>query len=177
MSVLESAPVCLLAAVVTLGCSEPNVPTASTERGSINLSTSEHAGPSANGQALFTFFGEKQTFAFHARELKDGTVKGSYEVRAHAFDIRLHGNIDCLSISGNSAIMSGVVTHSNFPPFPVGIDAWFRVVDNGEGANAPADEWTDLFVFSTNDCTSPEPFDGFPAPLIPIEAGNIQVKP
>ena len=172
MRILTVPCAILFATALAVGCSEQSVPTASTSPGSTAQLQSGNSGPSANGQALFTFEGAKQTFAFHAREQSNGAVSGSFEVKAHAVDIRLHGNIDCLSISGNTAIMSGVVTHSNEPLFPVGTTSWFKVVDNGEGANALADEWTDLFVLVGFDCTVDPGFA-----LIPIEAGNIQVKP
>ncbi|HEX9973969.1 MAG TPA: hypothetical protein VGD14_18000 [bacterium] len=135
-------------------------------------------GPSANGQAQMIFMGEKQTFAFHAREFKDGTVEGSFETKNLAYPLRMHGSINCLNVSGKVAIMSGTiiqVTMSDWD-FLVGWDIWFKVVDNGEGQNEP-DEWSDLYLFyDLADCNSPQPYP-FEAGLIPIEAGNVQVKP
>ncbi len=97
-----------------------------------------------------------------------------FEIKAHAFGIRLHGNIDCLNImSGNIATMSGVVTQSNFAGIPVGTDAIFQVKDNSEGSGSAPDEWSDLFLFLGLSCGEID----FDASDIPIEAGNIQVKP
>ena len=47
---------------------------------------------------------------------------------------------------------------------------WFKVKDNGEGANNPPDQFTDYYIF-ISDC-----YDyGFA--YHDIENGNIQVKP
>jgi hypothetical protein len=59
----------------------------------------------------------------------------------------------------------------------VGNIALFAVEDNGEGGNAPTDRislvFTDVPSNSCNDYVFSD-FDGF---MLPIEAGNIQVKP
>ncbi len=135
------------------------------------------AGPSANGQAMFPV--EQlvgiQNFSFHARENRDGIITGSFEVKARDENLggRMHGTIDCLTIDGNIATMSGVATHSTFEDFPAGTPIWFRVVDNGEGNNSDPDEFSDLFLL--NNSVSCEVT--LSNALTEIENGNVQVKP
>lgn len=139
------------------------------------------SGPSANGQGtLIMPWGETQTFSFHARDF-DGVVEGSLQFNIHG-SYHAHGQIDCMVIEGNQATLSGTITHS--PEewddwqiyFPDGYFFWFRIVDNGEGANDPPDEFSDIYV----------PIDYFPCdiplppefvPMMPILNGNFQVKP
>ena len=135
------------------------------------------AGPSANGQAMFPVvqLNGIQNFSFHARENRDGIITGSFEVKARDENLpgRMHGTIDCLTIDGNIATMSGVATHSTFEAWPEGTPIWFRVVDNGEGNNSDPDEFSDIALLNNS----------FPCEetlinaLIPIENGNVQVKP
>lgn len=136
------------------------------------------SGPSANGQGtLIMPWGDHQTFSFHARDF-DGVVEGSLQFNMHGTN-QAHGVIDCMTIEENIATLSGVI--SNWPEewedfLPPPYYFWFRVIDNGEGANDPPDEFSDIYV----------PIDYFPCDLpipdgaitmIPIINGNFQVKP
>ena len=120
-----------------------------------------------------------QHFSFHANTDENGNVSGSFESK-FGENGRLHGTIDCLSIlpDGKTAIMSGAVTHVEGDTyigvgFRVGDDAWFKVQDNGEGANATEDSFTDVAAyFDLEPCTYDYGID-----LFPILNGNIQVKP
>ncbi len=135
------------------------------------------AGPSANGQAMFPVeqLGGIQNFSFHARENEDGSITGSFEVKARDAILggRMHGTIDCLTIDGNTATMSGVATQSTFEAWPAGTPIWFRVVDNGEGNNSDPDQFSDIWllytVFTCNETVTNA--------LNDIENGNVQVKP
>jgi len=142
------------------------------------------AGPSANGQgALFLdypgFVQGVQHFSFHANTDKNGIVTGSFESK-WGVNGRIHGTIDCLSIlpDGKTAIMSGTLTHVVGDTyigygFAVGDDAWFKVQDNGEGAKAAKDSFSDVFSsIDLEPCTTDYGVD-----LFPILNGNIQVKP
>jgi hypothetical protein len=142
------------------------------------------AGPSANGQGTLIagYLGDKpQHFSFHANTSPNGNVTGSFESTALGLDSRVHGRIDCLNIlpDGKTAIMSGVVTVVTGDiylidfGFNVGDQAWFKVEDNGEGANATEDRFSDVYVFDElPPCTS-----DFDVELLEIANGNIQVKP
>ncbi|MGW8320667.1 MAG: hypothetical protein ACWGSD_03855 [Thermodesulfobacteriota bacterium] len=96
--------------------------------------------------------------------------------------------LDCLVVSGNEAILGGVITRLVVGPdlpFPVceGDRVWFKVRDNGEGAGASPDEftdwWPDLCGTFTSTVCAPHPWEEYPLfvpDFIPIYAGNIQVK-
>jgi hypothetical protein len=98
-------------------------------------------GPDAFGP------GGDANFSLSAREYADGSVSGQYTDRfSQAFGGGgFHAVIDCLSVDGNEAWVSGVITRGTFPlgdgevlditGFPVAA----RVQDNGTSANDPPD--------------------------------------
>lgn len=143
-------------------------------------STLQKSGPSANGQGtLIMPWGDFQTFSFHARDF-NGNITGSIQFNMHGA-YQAHGTIDCMVVEGNQATLSGYITHwpeeweewSQY--FPDGYFFWFQVVDNGEGANAPPDEFSDIYVpisYFPCDIVPPDPI-----PTMPILNGNFQVKP
>jgi hypothetical protein len=87
-----------------------------------------------------------------------------------------HGTLDCLSVTGNVATMSGVVTDISpvVPPFfVVGSHILFQAIDNGEGTKTAPDLISLTFFFGTGvnpGCTG---FGVFAT--IPVEHGNVQV--
>jgi hypothetical protein len=129
------------------------------------------SGPSASGHANLLIADEKQTFSFHVQQMPDGTYEGTFQVKSRGQEITAHGVLDCLRIVGNTAHVSGVITKSD------GLGGLtyvlFTVVDNGEGANAPPDLWSDVFIFgapvSCNVAALP--------PVNPVDEGDFQVKP
>lgn len=130
---------------------------------------------SANGEGELFYNGGAQHFAFHAMRFGDGTVKGSWESRSEGADNRTHGTITCLTIfpDGKTAMMSGVITQkegTGFPWFTVGDPIWFKVQDNGEGARSSGDKFSDYYM-GLSGCVD------YGISLLPIENGNIQVKP
>lgn len=132
-------------------------------------------GPSANGQGSLTRPGDLQRrFSFHANTMPDASVKGSGVLTITANNAQIKFDIDCMTISGNTATMSGKVTSvSGATGFQVGWNCWFKVVDNGEGSNANPDQITLLFGGpGALPCTTP-----FSVALNTVEGGNIQVKP
>jgi hypothetical protein len=132
-------------------------------------------GPSSNGQGSLTRPGDLQRrFAYHANTMPDGSVKGSGVLTITEGNAQIKFDIDCMTISGNIATMSGVVTSvSGETNFQEGWDCWFKVVDNGEGSNAQPDQITLLLG-------GPDLFDcgvQYAVELNTVEGGNIQVKP
>ncbi len=136
-------------------------------------------GPSANGQGALLnpwFNGQVQHFSFHANTNASGNVTGSFETKSPGQDVRVHGTINCLTIlaDGKTAIVKGVVTQKVGEGFPggyeVGSQVWFKVVDNGEGANSSGDQFTDYY-------SSNAPCSNFNVAIYTILNGNIQVKP
>jgi hypothetical protein len=95
------------------------------------------------------------------------------------------GRVTCFTVEadGKTARIGGVVESASNPE-NIGTEAVWTVVDNGEGANAPRDEATDLrfslfdpeFSFAAFHCDvgfSPEDFGTFGETL----RANVQVRP
>ena len=174
----------VLAAFSIVACDE--APTAVEESaadpGSLALVASDGgSGPSARGHINLMFEGELQTMSFHAREAKDGSVRGSFEVlaRAEGWELGMHGVLDCLYVDGDEAAVSGYVTHGK-QGFGTEGQAWvWAVRDNGEGQ--ATDEWTDVLFAGFEPV--PDLCRQFPiAELFTFghaysEGGNVQVKP
>ena len=60
-------------------------------------------------------------------------VVGTYRFRVYGpdFDIQLAGSVDCLTVVGNTAYISGVLTESNRPDIPVGTPFYSALSDGG----------------------------------------------
>ena len=166
------------AVALVAGCTDTVAPADPAPGASPPISAAQggNSGPSASGHINFTVGGGLQTFSFHAREKKDGTVQGSFQVKSRGQATTVHGSIDCLTVVGNEAFLNGVVSKINEDSpliglLPVGSRVYFGVQDNGEGAGA-TDAWTDLFpAFAFAGCPD------FDFPFLPSEGGNVQVKP
>jgi hypothetical protein len=121
--------------------------------------------------------GTFRSFSFSARKRADGTSSGELQLNSRGFDVFVHIKIDCLRVVGNTAYMSGRITHTSNPAEgEVGELNRAIVVDNGEGngvvdqvSRIPAnrgsadprtclDANTDLF------------------PLRDVQRGNVQVR-
>ncbi len=169
----------LICAAAIVGCepvSEPDYVATSPNFG---------RGPvveSASGSGSFIVDppGDRRTFSFTAKRFADGSVEGQWErIRrqdGNAADSKSHGVVTCFTIIGNQAWVGGMAT-SGVASDPPNNETAFRVVDNGQGKNAPADQMSLQFVsggpgFAAGYCdATPES----PA-LRDIESGNIQVK-
>jgi len=119
--------------------------------------------------------GEWRTFAFTAREYADGTVEGEYERYNRRPGLGpSHGNVTCFTIIGNQAWLGGFEEFGD----RVGGDVAWRVVDNGEGKNAPPDQISlqsvQLPPGAAASYCARKP-NG--PPLFDVVAGNIQVRP
>ena len=128
--------------------------------------------PRATGGGTTLELGERSTFTFNAVQTPNG-VSGHMLYNIRAADLVIHMDLDCLNITGDSAKLSGVVTHVQGDPPPflfVGQDAVFTVTDNGQGSQSPPDLISDVFLETGASCTAPFT----PVPYLPID-GNIQV--
>jgi hypothetical protein len=108
-------------------------------------------GPSATGTFQFTLEdGQTRFLEFNAREQNNGNVVGAMTfsdpnvVAVENPDATpgpnntgaiVQAKFDCLKITGNRAVMSGVITQSNILS-AVGLRIVLVVEDNGEGINA-----------------------------------------
>lgn len=127
------------------------------------------SGPSATGSFEFSSGGHPLEIQFNARTKNNGstegqiTLSGSVNVPDQDVDgeglggseslvsVSLTIEVDCLKVNGSSAAMSGEIKDSNIPAY-IGNRALLAVVDNGEGANAPLDQFM-WGVYGTPDLT------------------------
>ena len=142
----------------------------------IAMPASAAGNPSATGGGTAQELGETSTFTFNAIQHHDGAVNGHLVYHIRAFNLSFDMDIDCLTITGNRAVLSGKVTkvRGDTDPFPfiyVGQDGVFQVKDNGEGGEAPPDLISDVNLDPGVVCTGSRP-DLY----IPM-SGNIQVDP
>jgi hypothetical protein len=132
-------------------------------------------------------------FAYNAKAHADGSASGQFRQFYESADgtVDFHGSVTCVTFDpvNNRAWIGGVVTQNRStdpaaqtPIHQVGKDAWFRVVDDGEGKSS-VDRTTVLgFEGSAGIETSPEycaaqlwrPAN---ANAWVVVAGNIQVRP
>jgi hypothetical protein len=73
----------------------------------------------------------------------DGSVSGHFEYiqKAGGGMFKFGVDVTCMNVyAGNRAKIGGIVTQSSDPTIAVGMYGWFQVFDNGEGANAAADQ-------------------------------------
>ncbi len=136
---------------------------------------------SATGSGSFIFGAFNRTFSFTARLHANGSVDGQWQRVTHnglPGQSRSHGKITCLTIIGNQAWLGGFKTLSttgNVDPPNNGV-IW-RVIDNGQGRNAPADQMSGQGVGRT-----PEDVVSYCADaptggnLFDLRTGNIQVR-
>ncbi len=170
----------IVCAAVLAACDSGPGPTGTAAAPPPSFEVDQGHGPvvqSATGSGHFTVDNELRTFSFTALRYADGTVQGEYELFNRASDVRIHGDVTCLSVMGNLAWIGGVQEQSSSDAFPPGGENGFRVSDNGEGANEPPDEISLMFVnappgFAQAYCNGRVPAP----PLVPVEAGNIQVR-
>ena len=187
--------VVLLAAVAITACESPTTsapiraagesPSLKNDRGIIAAASGDGHAELPPGLGLVAFsFGANQHFAngglgtFRQSRTRNGLI------------IEFAGRVTCVTVdaANNRAWVGGVVTENNStdPNFrqaihEVGRDVWFRVVDNGEGANAVADRTTVLgftgaagFTTSAQYCAG-KPWAAGDVNTFPVVDGNIQV--
>jgi hypothetical protein len=151
-------------------CDNTDSPTSPVENSQVALLKS---GANASGGGTTVEGGEKSTFAFNAVQHKDGSVTGHLMYNIRGFDVSVHAKLDCINISGNTAVCSGEIVKVDGEDLGfifVGERVLFTVEDNGQGKNSLPDLFSDVFIGPNLDCDS-----GVPAPYLPID-GNIQVK-
>lgn len=123
----------------------------------------------------------RRQFSFSARKNADGTVNGTAVVHNPAFtgakgnsSYRANFDISCLKVVGNIAIMGGSVKSTNDPNLTTA--AFFTVQDNGEPGKDRDMISSVFFSDGTNTPADCEQVTTSDFPLMPIEAGNIQVR-
>ena len=132
------------------------------------------ASTTGSGQTIVA--GELRTFSFAARMDADGVATGMAQVDNRAVNEMFQLRVDCISVVGNIAIVSGVITrHTDI--HAIGLTGIFAAQDSGEGWAAPPDLVTQVFFFRPGvvSCADLGPADAAPF-LVPIDAGNVQVN-
>jgi hypothetical protein len=126
---------------------------------------------SAQGSGHVQFANNQEFISFTAVQHADGTVSGSAEIHDVTAGVKAHVDVNCLTVVGNTATISGIITSSSEPTLE-GAQAIWQVVDNGEG-NAPPDLMSIANIYGVGigvDCRVPAEYD-----LSPVTGGNIQV--
>jgi hypothetical protein len=134
------------------------------------------APTSSTGNGQLTAGGELRTFAYTAITGPDGNVKGQAQLYNRAQGNKTHISINCLNVVGNTAVVGGIVVKSTGGAF----DNWtgvFAVQDNGEGNSDPADRLSLTFVYPPGSGVTCFTFPFASFPTMPIEGGNLQVRP
>jgi hypothetical protein len=122
-----------------------------------SLSFAGADGPSATGSFQFTVDeGQPKYLDFNARQQNNGRTVGEMTFTDPNATIvvdpdappstsgpqtgaSMRATFDCLKISGNRAVMSGVIVESNVLT-AIGLRVLLVVEDNGEGVNAPSND-------------------------------------
>ena len=117
-------------------------------------------------------------FTIAARDL-DGRVSGEYEVVTRATNVRVRGEVTCLSVVDNRAFVGGTIEEASLP-FPPEIverltGVAVEVVDNGRAGGVDEISVLGLFV---DDPEGPQRFcdQAVPGPVGPIDRGRLQVR-
>jgi hypothetical protein len=114
----------------------------------------------------------RSKYGFHASQNGAGEVKGVFDLHFTTSDSDMHGEITCLSVTGNVARLNGVVTRtSDEVGFPVGTVLHWQVIDNGEGSAAAPDAISFFFTVP-----SPTFCDYVALPPHEWTNGNVQIK-
>ena len=138
----------------------------------------------ATGSGHFQWGEKIRTFAFTASQYEDGSASGQWQIVNRAQGNKNHFEVACIGVVGNTAYIGGMVKHGDVGS--PGDHAIFRVMDNGEGKNAPDDLVTLTWVFTTGVdvltpfCADPpgywaDPANNVALPWLVVEKGNVQV--
>lgn len=132
---------------------------------------------SVTGSGHVPFGDGQRVFTFHARDQGDGTAEGSYRITLTDPSLFFSVDVTCMATEGNTAWVAGVISDSNAPFIQLGSISYFFAIDNGEGANAPADVVSNARI---NDVEGEDLLFCQDRPLLlpsfPITQGNVQVR-
>ena len=142
------------------------------------------AGPSASGHGTVLLQNTKgktvrRQFSFNARIDSDGSVHGSGIIHNPSFDPKYDAQFDisCMQIVGNRASFGASVRKTSDPVFNDEFDAaFFTVFDNGEPGGGK-DTISEIFFDNVVEPSACQFIGADDFPQIPIESGNVQVRP
>ena len=174
--------------VLALGCSEPTAPgSRSALQGTGDQSANQQGVQemvTGGGQFVHPDFGAV-TLAFTAVRHQDGTVSGRFLQHQPFFGFSYAGDVTCFAVDevNHRAWIGGVLTQTNDPDpiTEIGDDAWFRVLDTGQGAEPDRSTFLGFeqpppgIVTSEEYCELQIWPDGN-ARTWPVESGNIVIR-
>jgi hypothetical protein len=128
-------------ALIALACGQTATETSRLETGGLDVNSAGVAEKvTGGGQFVHPVFGTV-TFGFVAIRHADGSVSGQFHQNQHDLGFKYKGDVTCFATDPDNhrAWIGGVLTGSNDPDpvTEVGDDAWFRVLDLGEGQSPP----------------------------------------
>ena len=114
-------------------------------------------------------------FTYHALQDEFGAATGSYKI-VLPNGLFFEADVTCLSVSGNTGWVGGVIRATNAAAVVVGSTSTFYAIDNGEGGNAADIVSTATFngaagadqAFCTDQPLALAPFT--------VTGGNVQVR-
>lgn len=144
----------------------------------------QHQSARGHGDVTFTKLTRAAySFSFTARRESDlvklgDEAEGEFEywtTDLKGTELRLHADVTCLWVTGNTAVIGGVIRHSDskLKQFQPGMAVMFQAEDWGEeGQSNPFDALSDLvpMLEPKVSCLKVKFVKGFP-----IESGNIQI--
>jgi hypothetical protein len=110
------------------------------------------------------------TLSFGAFDHGSGNVTGQATFIDEGANTKMTVDVECLFSGQKTAMFGGTIQRSTNPNFTSGSEAMFQVEDNGEGTNAPPDQFSLPFIGSCGGAQTSAPG------LLPSDAGNIQVR-
>lgn len=164
----------------------PGGPSASADRGVIASTTGGGKAQLPPGFSLLDF-------SFNAKVKADGSATGQFRqvYESAGGTVDFHGTVTCVTFDplNNRAWIGGVITQNNStnpavltPIHEVGKEAWFRVVDYGEG-QSPDDRTTvlgfegGLGIITSEEYCQLQLWRANDGGTWPVVHGNIQVRP
>ena len=136
--------------------------------------TSAAAPALATGSGHTIVDGELRTFSFAARAEPNGSAHGTAQFDNRAIGEKFDLDLDCLVVTGDLAIMSGVITRHT-DEHAVGPTGIVGALDAGEGS-ATVDAVSQVFFRPHSvTCRDVEPAASTEL-AVPIATGNVQVR-
>jgi hypothetical protein len=184
----------VLPVALAMGCQSPIEPSSTASAGAGATPTAVAPASTTGGGRLLVSGLLETAFTFNAVETGNGRATGRlhYALTLEGLPVEFYGRVTCFAVDSvnHRAWVGGVVTenlseHPSYttPRTQVGRDIWFRVVDNGEGADAAPDRSTFVgfegdrgILTSAEYCARQLWVDG-EVGTHPVTAGNIQVRP
>lgn len=167
---------------VVIGCSggaDSTAPRRMSPTTSLSSRVMQQEQVTGSATILLPLHGNAQErYSLSAIRHSDGSVTGEFEEYSEQDGgQRIHAQVYCFTITGNSARLAARIEQTNVSFGPVGSYVVWSLIDNGEGAQGQPDETTDIFFGGTQAQAEAHCRTGFNlAPFFPSFRGNLQVR-